>query len=197
MVEALNAHLPASVEAHRLVRSFDKWWPELDTALSAIPEPDEGAESVERPERELLEEVLSLLRRPQQGTSHSIPVEDLLMELGRLSEQNRGLEDVLNSRGLPDPPGWRARGEIEAMLAGFGLDPSNSLIKWAGPDKYVVAVQEGTLADDAVTELAYELGKSFPNRIDFKILPPDREGEGDGLGAATGGVSLLVSAPEA
>lgn len=42
--------------------SFEKWWPDLETSLNSVPKTKKVAESVERPDRELLEELLSRVR---------------------------------------------------------------------------------------------------------------------------------------
>lgn len=63
LVRSINARLPAPVDPGRLDRTYSRWWTELEAALAQVPETAESPiETHGRGERELLEEVLSLLR---------------------------------------------------------------------------------------------------------------------------------------
>jgi hypothetical protein len=64
VVQAINSVLAVGLDASRLERTFDRWWPDLETALTSIPEPAERMPTLaERSDREILEELLSLVRR--------------------------------------------------------------------------------------------------------------------------------------
>jgi hypothetical protein len=62
LVATLNAALgPSALSERRLDRAFATWWPELEKRLAALP-PVQPAARPERSERDLLEEVLALVR---------------------------------------------------------------------------------------------------------------------------------------
>jgi len=50
------------LDANQLNKAFDKWWPELEKRMSAITISHKDEIKKERPERELIEEILSILR---------------------------------------------------------------------------------------------------------------------------------------
>ena len=54
--------MPEPIDKERLKRQFDKWWPELETKLQSIKRIGILPQKPERTERDLLEEVLTLLR---------------------------------------------------------------------------------------------------------------------------------------
>ncbi|HSC20373.1 MAG TPA: hypothetical protein VLC07_01450 [Solirubrobacterales bacterium] len=66
LVRSLNEACPASIAGENLVRTFEKWWPDLDTDLKSIKEREYGSEeasaSPARSDREMLEEVLDSVR---------------------------------------------------------------------------------------------------------------------------------------
>lgn len=55
-------------------RVFDKWWPDFETKINSIlsSEPEESAENV-RPDRDILEEILMLLRRSSRDPTTRVP----------------------------------------------------------------------------------------------------------------------------
>ncbi len=73
VLKMMNAGLPKemALEPDVLDRVFDRWWDDLDKSIAAVPIPDEKVKK--RPERDMLEEILGLVRisttRPQKGVS--------------------------------------------------------------------------------------------------------------------------------
>ncbi len=96
--------LPQSV----LTSSFSKWWPDLDTKLSVIPKPSMSVQR-QRLERELLEEILSLVR--------------MMVRFDQPGEQLNLLESpsgqMLRSAGIPAPRILRHRYAPEALMQAF------------------------------------------------------------------------------
>lgn len=66
LVDSINVVRKDRLASDRLQRLFDKWWPELDQELSRIPDTEDES-SVQRSDRELLEEILVLVRSLQTG----------------------------------------------------------------------------------------------------------------------------------
>ena len=64
LVESLNSTQKNPLENERLQRAFAKWWPDLESKLNSIPPPRAATPSL-RTERELLEEILELIRKQQ------------------------------------------------------------------------------------------------------------------------------------
>jgi hypothetical protein len=81
LLRTLNQALQTGLNEQQVDAVFDKWWPDLETSLKAIP-PRSGAAHPQRGEREILEEVLELVRdlarRPSVDTEPSvyIPIEE-------------------------------------------------------------------------------------------------------------------------
>ena len=68
LVQSLNAGLKQPMESERLERIFQRWWPDLEARIDSIPPPDIRHQT-RRSERDLLEEILNLMRdkvRPTQ-----------------------------------------------------------------------------------------------------------------------------------
>lgn len=62
LVQAINERVPAPLAPEDLRRTFAKWWPDLDAAISRIVEEADEPEPEPRDEREILEEVLAVVR---------------------------------------------------------------------------------------------------------------------------------------
>src|ERR1035441_2906009 len=69
LVTTINKHLDAgSLTDEHLKTAFEKWWPELEAPLASLP--SEGTEpSTRRTDRQLLEEMLELLRSENRSTA--------------------------------------------------------------------------------------------------------------------------------
>ena len=91
LVESINNAQEHPLEGERLQRTFAKWWPDLESKLRSIPPPQAAAPPL-RTERELLEEMLELIRKQQKPPS-----------LPFVSE--RTLNVALISDKLPPPTG--------------------------------------------------------------------------------------------
>jgi hypothetical protein len=75
LVEAINGKLEKPLDKMLLSSSFDAFWPQLEKSLDSLP--DEGIDSPKaRPEREILEEILSTVRG-QQNSRVSDPTDAL------------------------------------------------------------------------------------------------------------------------
>ena len=120
LVQTINTALgPAALSERRLDRAFATWWPELAKRLAALPpaQPIPPALRPARSERDLLEEVLSLVRelarenRATPGVPGATPPSPEIRRafLKGLAEGLEGWiepEDAL----VAWPTGWRRRG---------------------------------------------------------------------------------------
>ena len=62
LIHTINRALPKdNIPEEKLNAAFDKWWPDLEASLKKVPEIKEEPES-QRPDREILEEILELAR---------------------------------------------------------------------------------------------------------------------------------------
>lgn len=135
-VSVINQQLGASaLEEGVLVSVFEKWWPDLESRINAISTTQQTLSVPRRSERDLLEEILSLLRerafsvgRTQSREGTSIELLDLTVrvvnclkadgietieQLVKLSEN-----DLLRVQNL----GRRAISEIKAALQPLGAN---------------------------------------------------------------------------
>jgi len=93
LLRTLNQALQAGLTGEQVDAVFDKWWPDLERSLKAVQAPT-GPAQPQREEREILEEVLELVRdlarRPEVSTEPSvyIPIEEprTLYGLGALRQ---------------------------------------------------------------------------------------------------------------
>jgi hypothetical protein len=72
LLKTLNSALRDSAlpEAH-IDEAFDVWWPKLESQLKGLP-PEESKAKTHRPDRELLEEILSLVRNQSRTSTESM-----------------------------------------------------------------------------------------------------------------------------
>lgn len=106
LVGALYSSLPdPSLDANRMERAFEKWWPMLETRLAAIPEPDPNEVMRELPsEQTLLNEILGIVRGLQRQVS----------QIERMNAQEKTNIETLrvptnfSGRYEPDPPNFNA-----------------------------------------------------------------------------------------
>lgn len=100
LVDTINgAAGDAKLAAATLATVFDKWWPDLEAEMDRIRKTHAGEskKAGKRPDRELLEEVLLLLRRMNnEGPVASAWTEELLMRL--YSECRREMSRARNSK---------------------------------------------------------------------------------------------------
>jgi hypothetical protein len=70
LILTINASLAEPLSEDVVCESCELWWPKLESTLNSIPE-TEAAGKKERPEREILEEILELVRQQARGTDVS------------------------------------------------------------------------------------------------------------------------------
>lgn len=103
IVESLNSALCAGgLSDAQLSRTFEMFWPELEIAIQRIPVNSKG-ETPARPDRELLEEILTLMRA-QQTSASTEPTHPATVDGVRPVARNkmvRRLETI--ARGLGNP----------------------------------------------------------------------------------------------
>lgn len=80
LVDALNANLEEPMDAARLERMFQRWWPDFEQRLAQAPAASSAPPTV-RSDRELLTEILALLRAQTGGLS-SLGVQPVSTERG-------------------------------------------------------------------------------------------------------------------
>jgi hypothetical protein len=106
LLKSLNQRLPEPerLKDEALAKSFDKWWPDLHSTFNKLEADSVGTiktSKVARPQADILEEVLELLRTQQRLLCSP----DLLLPPGYLadvlhSESSGGLRDAKNIRKL-------------------------------------------------------------------------------------------------
>jgi hypothetical protein len=116
LVHTLNRALgEESLPRERVDKIYDKWWPDLERALEQIPlrEDDVPEKNVQRSDRELLEEILGLIR-------------------GQERRQRRDLTDDPQGDLLPDSDAfapWSLPADVlEAAKTARGRRAKNSLL---------------------------------------------------------------------
>lgn len=113
LLASVNRYLPAKLSPTSLDSTFEKWWPDLETELEEAKKvAQSGAPAVERSEKDVLEEVLSLVR----GTTLNRPVHpphgDLALRPGVRAEFVRRVRMVTTCkpyvlRGRLNPDAFR------------------------------------------------------------------------------------------
>lgn len=105
LVRSINNRLPTPVEATRLQRTFEAWWPSLEAELAKVPDSVGSVPESEishRPDRAILNEILSLLRDQAHLRTHDDPISGL--DVARASDRariaNRGHAGSANSRRI-------------------------------------------------------------------------------------------------
>jgi hypothetical protein len=74
LLSTLNSKLDdRAIPAANLPETFSLWWPRLEAEFGKLPE-DEDVEPTKRPERELIEEILALVR--SQNRSAPVVLQD-------------------------------------------------------------------------------------------------------------------------
>lgn len=174
LLDSLNRGRDAPLEKARLERVFEKWWPELQTKIAAIPKVARSSSPV-RDDRELLEEILEIVRN-----QHAI---SLLHTVGRA--YGAGFEMVGNlenaAHGISADVYWHEEGftrdqalELSGVLKQNGIlcrlaehrDPSC-------PDSIFIGALVGVeSARIALSQIPYEIKYLF--RPDY----PEEQGGG-------------------
>jgi hypothetical protein len=111
MVKTLNNHLEVPLPIDRLTRIFDSFWPNLEFTISALPPVSEEAKPMIQ-ETELLQEILSILRRQsrdslQEQTRHSQPLnQGYIGNSAELLEHFRQFIDDIPNYGWTTSPSY-------------------------------------------------------------------------------------------
>lgn len=78
LIETMNNALgDKGLSSDTLNKSFEKWWGELESQLNQLPAVEGGVKN-ERDERDILEEILALVREPRVATSRGENRQDLV-----------------------------------------------------------------------------------------------------------------------
>jgi len=77
LVESINNVRAAAMDGDRLQRTFDLWWPRLEEKLKSVPRPTTKAIPL-RTERELLEELIEIVRGQQKMQDTPTPITPLI-----------------------------------------------------------------------------------------------------------------------
>jgi len=116
LLQTLNSSVDQQLSSEDLETTFEKFWPDIKQALDSIPDPDSPSHQVKREERDLLEEMLELLRRGEKSQTettilsrHTAFILDNLIKGGVIAQalpfgfgqpRPRGL-----MRSISEPPG--------------------------------------------------------------------------------------------
>lgn len=112
LIQSLNAGLKQPMEAERLERIFQRWWPDLETRINAIPPPNSPQQAL-RQDRDLLEEILNLMR------AQARPVQAVEPD-----------PEAYSGSKIPKSAVWKTLHEVkEADLARFTDEELNLYIK--------------------------------------------------------------------
>ncbi len=105
LLQSIDNARESNLPTDRLSIFFEKWWPDLQKELDLIP-PTLEASIPQRPDRELLEEILQLIRRLQTrsySTEYEMAAastEDLLQYLGQGLERQKDTRIQSEEEGL-------------------------------------------------------------------------------------------------
>jgi hypothetical protein len=118
LLKTLNSALidTALPETH-IDEAFDVWWPKLESQLKALPF-EEAKAKTHRPDRELLEEILALVRSqsrpadivpvvPPLKLPHEVPTNSLVFEQVATKAKEHGMGIARVMRVAPEKPGNR------------------------------------------------------------------------------------------
>jgi len=115
LLSTLNSKLEdRAIPAVNLPETFSLWWPRLEAVFSKLP-PDEDAAPTKRPDRELIEEILALVRSQNrsapvvlQAQSVSVPSESLGKRISKTLLSTYGVTSRVQvlDHGLET---WKAR----------------------------------------------------------------------------------------
>lgn len=132
---------------------FERWWPDLERRLSSVPKA-ESPPAPARGERELLEELLQLVRKDRSSRS----------------QPRQGYDDYIQKNAV-----WKAlhdltEGDISAMSAGALQDLLHALHnRWKSTD-YV--------GEERTLELKLEMVQAELRRRNESVAAEPKEGNG-------------------
>ena len=104
-IKSINTALgDEGLEASRLEKYFEIWWPELEKSLQIIPAGG-GAAAPPRSEREILEEILSVVRQVSRQSIEELPdIQSRLRHLQSMSNRSlpsQGRRSIPSELGVP------------------------------------------------------------------------------------------------
>jgi hypothetical protein len=163
LLSTLNSKLEdRAIPAVNLPETFSLWWPRLEAVFSKLPQ-DEDAAPTKRPERELIEEILALVRSQNrsapvvlQAQSISAPSESLGKQISKTLLSTYGVTSRVQIIDR-DPETWKARVITDRGTFVFTLQKSLTLGEMVG---VIISTYERhdefpsveTVASDAVKE---------------------------------------------
>jgi DNA-directed RNA polymerase specialized sigma24 family protein len=157
IVNSINVSCGKLLDDDVLGKSTEKWWPDLADQLAALRKTathDAGAESPERSERELLEEVLDTVRAMVRSDRN---------ERARREETSRWREALLMGPSFSRRPEWlpldRRRALESRLMEGFGENALSSALA-SLPDLQRQVVQLQVVEERDVDWVAKRLGIS-------------------------------------
>jgi len=96
LLQDLNSAVDPPLPSEFLDNTFNKFWPDIKQALDSIPEPESPSQQVPRPQQDLLEEMLELLRR---GEKSQIDTQTSITIVGRRLEGLISREIITRASG--------------------------------------------------------------------------------------------------
>lgn len=139
-----------------LAAAFDKWWPDLDQRVASVMSTHEPGQSTARPDREILEEVLQLVRAYSRSQLLSRAYHDAGRDaadfLHRLDPLVAELEKLDDHFPLYDPVRY-VRLPLRKLLRDLGISPSGA----GGLDSYFDSI------DERLRQLVIRLGRNRPS----------------------------------
>lgn len=151
LVKVVNDQLESSaLEASVLDSVFTKWWPELESKLTSLrSQPASAHQSPSRPDRELLEELLSLVRD---------------MTFTRAAARGRGALATVAEMHADPIESLQLTPRVEAALRSAGLVRVGDLLEKAETDLLMIA-PIGRVAINEIKEVLASRGFTLTSSI--------------------------------
>ncbi|HEY2234511.1 MAG TPA: toll/interleukin-1 receptor domain-containing protein [Candidatus Angelobacter sp.] len=166
LLKTLNTALGDNglTDAH-IAEAFEVWWPKLESQLLALPGDDSKAQP-HRSERDLLEEILALVRN-QNRRRFSMPYHLLDAPIG--DRTGTALEDgTLVEVREEIEKGFQAKGEkVMRVVLAFGRGGAAAfdqyIVQTDKGDEYSLQVPATALVDEAVATIRSQIQTTAPN----------------------------------
>jgi hypothetical protein len=144
LLKTLNlAGKDAILHDSHLEKAFEKWWPDLETILKKLPS-DTVAPTPQRPEREMLEEILALVREQNRPTSWAVEsaVEEQARHI-RLARRDKTLTD-LHFQLVTEADRRKLKGGVKLHITEEGPGFSIVRIVFDGTERRVVVPDDSS-----------------------------------------------------